>query len=202
MAQMRLLLPHSCHWRIPFTRMADITAEAAAKRPFDEHRHAVLTLRVFCLEDRGRSVAAREPETFRRPKRLIGGAILTVWPILVPGTSYYIAPVPLFLLTYRFPIGRVVRYPDGRVGGVVVIEAPDLLHARFRAELAGADRELEFASGHQLDPESARQVPADMLGRRLNRGDLRMLDQMLVRKKPPAPSVRQRRATKRRVGKP
>jgi hypothetical protein len=27
--------------------MADITPEAAAKRPFDEHRHAVLMLRIF-----------------------------------------------------------------------------------------------------------------------------------------------------------
>ncbi|HEY2531045.1 MAG TPA: hypothetical protein VGJ20_24450 [Xanthobacteraceae bacterium] len=32
---------------------------------------------------------------------------------------------------------------------------------------------------HQLDPESARQVPTDMLGRRLNRADLRKLHQML-----------------------
>jgi hypothetical protein len=30
--------------------MADITAEAAAKRPFDEHRLAVLMLRIFWLE--------------------------------------------------------------------------------------------------------------------------------------------------------
>jgi hypothetical protein len=165
-------------------RMADITANAAAKRPFDEHRHAVLMLRVFCLENRGRSVAAREPETFRRSQRLIGGAILTVWPILVPGASYYIAPVPLFWLTYRcFPIGRVVRYPDGRVGGVVVIEAPDLLHARLKAALAGADRELEFVSGYQLGL-SAEQIPANMMGRLLNRGDLRKLHQMLLKKKP------------------
>ena len=110
--------------------------------------------------------------------------------------------MPLFWLTYRFPIGRVVRYPDGRVGGVVVIEAPDLLHARLKAALAGADRDLQFASGHQLDPESARQVPADMLGRHLNRGDLRKLHQMLLKKKPPAPSVQRRTATKRRVCKP
>jgi hypothetical protein len=46
--------------------------------------------------------------------------------------------VPLFWLTYR--------HPDGRAAGVVVIESGDLLHARLRAALAGADRELEFAS--------------------------------------------------------
>jgi hypothetical protein len=109
--------------------------------------------------------------------------------------------MPLFWLTYRFPIGRVVRYPDGRVAGVVVIESTDLLHARLEAALTGIDRELEFASGHQLDPESARRVPADMLGRRLNRGDLRKLHEMLLKKKPPAPSVRRRMIAKRRVGK-
>jgi hypothetical protein len=110
--------------------------------------------------------------------------------------------MPLFWLTYRYPKGRVVRYPNGRVAGVVVIESAGLLHARLKAALAGADRELEFASGHQLDPESAVQVPANMLGRRLNRGDLRKLHQMLLKKKPPAPSLRRRTASKRRVGKP
>jgi hypothetical protein len=107
--------------------------------------------------------------------------------------------VPLFWLTYRYPKGRVVRYPNGRVAGVVVIESGDLLHARLKAALTGADRELEFASGHQLDPESAHQVPVNMLGRRLNRSDLRKLRQMLLKKKPPAPSVRRQTATKPRV---
>jgi hypothetical protein len=55
----------------------------------------------------------------------------------------------------------VVRYPNGRVGGVVVIESIGLLHARLKASLAGADRELEFASGHQLDPISAQLIPAN-----------------------------------------
>jgi hypothetical protein len=77
--------------------------------------------------DVGKDDLGEVVEDLRPSQRLIGGAILTVWPILVPGASYYIAPVPLFWLTYRFPIGRIVRYPDGRVGGVVVIEAPDLL---------------------------------------------------------------------------
>jgi hypothetical protein len=99
--------------------------------------------------------------------------------------------VPLFWLTYH--------HPDGP--GVVVIESNCLLHARLKASLARADRELEFASGRQLDPESARQVPADMLGRRLNRGDLQKLHQILLKKKPPAGSLRRRTIAKRRVGK-
>ena len=34
-------------------------------------------------------------------------------------------------LTYRYPCGRVVRFPNGRIAGVVVIESDDLLHARL-----------------------------------------------------------------------
>jgi len=104
------------------------------------------------------------------------------------------AVVPLFWLTYR--------HPNGRAAGVVVIESGDLLHARFKAALAGADRKLDFASCHQLDPASVDQIPAKMMGRRLDDGDLRKLRRMLVKKKPPAPSVRRRAAAKRRVGKP
>jgi hypothetical protein len=54
--------------------------------------------------------------------------------------------------------------------------------------------------GHQLDPLSAEQIPANMIGRVLDDGDLRKLHGMLVKKKPPAPSVRRRTAAKRRVG--
>jgi hypothetical protein len=98
--------------------------------------------------------------------------------------------VPLFWLTYR--------HRDGRAAGVVVIESAGLLHARLKA---GADRGLEFASGHKLDQDSARHVPANTMGRLLDDGDLRKLHQTLIKKKPPAPSLRRRTATKRRVGK-
>jgi hypothetical protein len=101
------------------------------------------------------------------------------------------------------------RYPNGRVAGVVVIESGDLLHARLKGALAVADRELEFASGHQLDPVSTEQIPANMIGRLLTRGDLRRLQRALMKlqrmltkkkKKPPAPSVRHPTAAKRRMG--
>jgi hypothetical protein len=101
--------------------------------------------------------------------------------------------VPLFWLNYR--------HSNGRAAGVVVVESGDLLHARLKAALAGADRELEFASGHQLDQESADQIPADMMGRLLDGGDLRKLHLMLLKKKRPTPSARRRTAAKRRVGK-
>jgi hypothetical protein len=101
--------------------------------------------------------------------------------------------VSFFWLTYR--------HPDGRTAGAVVIESTGLLHARLKASLAGADRGLTFVSGHQLDPPSAELVPASMIGRLLDDGDLRKLHRMLIKKKPPAPSVRRRTTAKRRVGK-
>jgi hypothetical protein len=56
-----------------------------------------------------------------------------------------------------------------------MIESAGLLHARLKTALAGADRELEFVSGHRLDQDSARHVPANMIGRLLDDGDLRKL---------------------------
>jgi hypothetical protein len=69
------------------------------------------------------------------------------------------------------------------------------------ASLSGADRGLEFTSGHQLHPESAGQNPANMIGRFLDDSNLQKLHRMLIKKKPPAPSVRRPTARKRRVGK-
>jgi hypothetical protein len=84
---------------------------------------------------------------------------------------------------------------------VVVIESGDLLHARLKAALAGADRELEFSSGDQLDRESAGQIPAKMIGRLLDDGDLRKLHRMLLKKKATGPISTGSAAEKRRVGK-
>jgi hypothetical protein len=79
------------------------------------------------------------------------------------------------------------RHLDGRAAGVVVVESTAfLLHAHLKAALAGAGRELEFPSGHQLDPLSAEEIPANMVGRLLDDGDLRKLHRMLPSKKPPA----------------
>jgi hypothetical protein len=97
-------------------------------------------------------------------------------------------PPDLFWLTYR-------------PAGVVVVESRGLLHARLKASLASADKGLEFACGYPLDQKSAGQIPANMNGRLLDDGDLRQLHRMLIKKKPPAPSVRRQTATKRKVGK-
>jgi hypothetical protein len=81
--------------------------------------------------------------------------------------------------------------------GGVVIDSGDLRHARLKAALAGAGRELEFASGHQLDQESAGQIPVKMIGRLLDDGDLRKLLRAITPKKPRALSVRRRAAARK-----
>jgi hypothetical protein len=48
-------------------------------------------------------------------------------------------PPKLFWLTYR--------HSDGSAAGVVLVVSD----GRLKASLAGADPQLEFASGHQLD---------------------------------------------------
>jgi hypothetical protein len=106
-----------------------------------------------------------------------------------------------------------------KLAGVVVLDAPDLPQARFKAAACGKDCGLEFASGDHIHPLSAEQIPANMMGRLLNHGDLRKLRKlwrfqrilmklqaMLLKKNPPAPSVRRqerrRTAAKRTAGKP
>jgi len=105
----------------------------------------------------------------------------------------YIEAVPLFWLNYR--------HPDGRFAVVAVVEATALIQARMKAAVTGLDQGLEFVVGHELDEESARQIPDDMIGRLLDDGDLRRLERIITRKKPAAPSVRRRAAVKRSAGK-
>src|SRR6266849_5709674 len=100
--------------------------------------------------------------------------------------------MPLFLLNYC--------HSDGRFAGVVVVESYTHLHASMKAEVSGADRGLDFAGAHELDAKSARQVPADMIGRLLDDGDIRTLQQAITTEKPAVPTVRGRPAAKRSVG--
>jgi hypothetical protein len=66
-------------------------------------------------------------------------------------------PPKLFWLTYRLTYRQ--PWPRSRR---VVIESRGLLHARLKASPTSADQELEFASGHQLDPERAGQIRFSM----------------------------------------
>ena len=97
----------------------------------------------------------------------------------------------LFWLNYR--------HPDGRAGGVVVVEAQALIPARMKAAVAGLDQGFDFADGHQLDGMSALLISEGMIGRLLGERDLLRL--LATTKKPPAPSVRRRPAAKRSAAK-
>jgi hypothetical protein len=54
------------------------------------------------------------------------------------------------------------RHPDGRFAVVAVVEAAALIQARMKAAVTGIDQGLDLAFGHELDEQSARQIPDDM----------------------------------------
>ncbi len=69
-----------------------------------------------------------------------------------------------------------------------MIESSTLVSARMAAALYGLNDRLEFASGDELDQETALKVPTDMLGRLLDDRELRKLSRMLLGlEKPPVP---------------
>jgi hypothetical protein len=86
--------------------------------------------------------------------------------------------VPLFWLNYR--------HSKGRFAGAAVIEASTLISARMAAAVYGLNDGLALVSGHELDAETARQVPKGMIGRLLDDRDLRRLQHVLMPKKPHA----------------
>jgi hypothetical protein len=67
----------------------------------------------------------------------------------------------------------------------------------MKAEVSGADRGLDFAGAQELDAKSARQVPADMIGRLLDDGDIRKLHQAITPEKPASPTIRGKRSSAR-----
>jgi hypothetical protein len=96
--------------------------------------------------------------------------------------------VSLYWLTYR---------SGGHVLGVIILEATDLLHARFRANLEGLDRDADFSEGHELDDERAAAVPKDMIGRMLTPAEAARLIERMERAEPSA-KPRQTRAERTR----
>jgi hypothetical protein len=90
--------------------------------------------------------------------------------------------VALFWLSYR--------HRDGSFAGAVMIESNALIYARMRVALSGADKGLAFISGDVLDPDSVGEMPSDLLGSLLDQSDLRKLERLLLKKKPPERSVR------------
>jgi hypothetical protein len=62
-----------------------------------------------------------------------------------------------------------LRYNRGRrLLGIAIIEASSLISARMKADADGISPVgAEFAEGHELDDRTAKQIPADQVGRML-----------------------------------
>ena len=82
--------------------------------------------------------------------------------------------------------------------GVVILEAPDLPHARFKAAVKGFDQGAEFVAGHDLGPDLARRIPPSMTKWMLSPQEAQQLTRFLeqadpIPKRPAAASVRRRK---------
>ena len=62
-----------------------------------------------------------------------------------------------------------------KVSGVVLVEAGDILQARFRANVEGIDQDADFTAGHELDAVKASQVPADHVSRMISVDEVKKL---------------------------
>ena len=78
----------------------------------------------------------------------------------------------MWWLTYR---------RSGKASGVVLFEAPSLVHARMQASLEAVDAGAEFAEGHELGAALAALVPAEQVGRMLTIEEARQLLERLRR---------------------
>jgi hypothetical protein len=99
----------------------------------------------------------------------------------------------VFWLTYCDPSGHVL--------GVAIQDSGSLVHARLRAAISEADRGARLCQGHELDPVTAKLVPAAAIGRMLKPNEatklLRKIESQIP-KRPPAASVKRRQATRKR----
>jgi hypothetical protein len=72
--------------------------------------------------------------------------------------------MPLYWLCYRH---------NNQIS-VVIEPGASLIHARMRAALSGLDAG-EFTEGHELDGKTEKQVPKEMIGRRLSQAEAKRL---------------------------
>ncbi len=146
--------------RAEITRRSQIRLIAHAVRSSDERQSRWQSTARFCCRSASRRGRRRKSHTLNYSGNR-ACAIEGHDDALPNGfAAPYMARVPLFWLNYCHPDGRFDRF-----AGVVVVESHTHLHASMKAEVSGADRGLNFAGAHELDAKSARQVPADMIGR-------------------------------------
>ena len=78
-----------------------------------------------------------------------------------------------------------------RDGGVVVIKASSLVHARLLAARNGLGRASHFVEGYFIDPARMMSIPDEYVGRMLSSIEARQLGELL--KQEPRESVTERR---------
>jgi hypothetical protein len=69
-------------------------------------------------------------------------------------------------------------------GGVVIIQASSLIHARMLAAQHGLGWTLYFANGHFINPERAALIPDDSIGRMLSPDEAGQLRDVLTHDPP------------------
>ena len=79
-----------------------------------------------------------------------------------------------------------------RDGGVVIIAASSLVHARLLAAGNGLGRASQFVEGIFIDIERLPPIPSEFVGRMLSPVEARQLEEMLNRKPQDRRAVRRR----------
>jgi len=67
-------------------------------------------------------------------------------------------------------------------GGVFIIEASSLIHARILAAARGIGRVAQFAEGHVINEEQAALIPQDFIGRMLSSEEARRVRDIVGRR--------------------
>lgn len=82
-----------------------------------------------------------------------------------------------------------------RDGGVVIIRASSLVHARLLAAASGLGKASHFVEGNFIDTEHLPPIPSEFVGRMLSPVEARQLVELLNRKHRD-PGAERRRGTK------
>lgn len=86
----------------------------------------------------------------------------------------YIRRVSRFWFTYCDLSGHLL--------GALIVDLPTLLQARNRAAAEGTDAGAPYCEGYELDRAAANLIPAQVIGRMLNREEVRKLIRSLERR--------------------
>ena len=81
-----------------------------------------------------------------------------------------------------------------RDGGVVIVGASSLVHARLLAAAKGLGRASHFVEGNFIDTERLPPIPPEFIGRMLSPIEARQLEEMLNRRPPDDDTDRRRRS--------